>query len=239
MAQRYRSQAPVTGFNGNLTVLKAGALKLRGDMSAAHQQEEAAMPASRRQFLNDVELDALVAAARCGDDRAWNRLVARFDRLLRSIAGSYRLGSADVDEVVQITWTHLFEHIDRIREPAAVAGWLVTTTRREAMRVLQKHVREQLSGDPELGESTSHDAPDVVVLAAETRAVLGRAVAALPGRQRDLMTLLAVQPDTDYLHISAALKMPVGSIGPTRARGLSGLSRDSELRNHYLESATL
>ena len=194
------------------------------------------MPVTRRQQLNAAELETLVHAARQGDDAAWTRLVAHFDRLLRSIAVSYRLASADVDDVVQITWTHLFEHIDRIREPAAVAAWLVTTTRRESMRVLQKHVREHLSADPELGEGAAHATPDAVVFAAETRAVLGRAVAALPGRQRDLMTILAVQPDTDYRRISAALKMPVGSIGPTRARGLTGLSRDSELRNHYLES---
>lgn len=198
------------------------------------------MPLTRRQQLNDAELSMLVHAARRGDDDAWTRLVAHFDRLLRSIAASYRLGQADIDEVVQITWTQLVEHIDGIREPAAIAAWLVTTTRREAMRVLQTHVREQLSGDPDLGEIDAPDgpvAPDAVVLAAETAAILGRAVAALPGRQRDLMMLLAVQPDTDYRRISAALKMPVGSIGPTRARGLTGLSRDPDLRNHYLESA--
>lgn len=196
------------------------------------------MPVPRRQKAKDAQLDALVQAARKGDAAAWDRLIGHFDRLLRSIAASYRLGSADVDDVVQVTWIHLYQHIDRIRQTATIAAWLATTVRREAMRVLQKHVREQLSDNPELGDIAAYDGPEAVVLAAEERAVLGRAVAALPGRQRELMTLLTVRPDTDYHHISATLKMPVGSIGPTRARGLLGLSRDADLRNHYLGSVS-
>jgi len=191
------------------------------------------MPVPHRHRLKGAQLGALLHCARRGDDLAWRRLVEYFDGLLRSIAGSYRLGRVDVDDVVQITWMQMFEHLDRIREPEAVAGWLATTARREAMRVLQTHVREQLCAEPEVGEAATDHTPDIAVLAAETRAILGRAVAALPGRQRELMTLL-LEPDTDYQNISATLKMPVGSIGPTRARGLTSLRRDAELRDHYL-----
>jgi RNA polymerase sigma factor (sigma-70 family) len=190
------------------------------------------MPVPHRHRLKGAQLGVLLHRARRGEDLAWRRLVEYFDGLLRSIAGSYRLGRGDVDDVVQITWMQMFEHIDRIREPEAVAGWLATTARREAMRVLQTHVREQLSAEPEVGDAATEQAPDVAVLAAEKRAILGEAVAALPGRQRELMTLL-LEPDADYRHISATLKMPVGSIGPTRARGLTSLRRDSALRNHY------
>jgi RNA polymerase sigma factor (sigma-70 family) len=195
------------------------------------------MPVNRRQQLNDAQLDALITSARRGDDLAWRRLISRFDRLLRSIARSYRLSPADVDDVVQGTWVLLYQHIDRVRESSTISAWLATTTRREAMRVLQKHVREHLCDDPELGATDVHDAPDAVVLAAETRAVLGRAISTLPSRQRQLMTLLTTQPDSDYQLISSTLRMPVGSIGPTRARALVGLSRDPELRNHYVEAA--
>lgn len=179
-------------------------------------------------------LDELVAAARRGDDGAWTRLVTRFDRTLRNVARSYRLSPADVDDVVQVTWTRLYQHIDRVRDPNAIAGWLVTTTRREAMRLLQAHVREHLTDDPELGESADVDRPEAEVLAAEERVVLGRALATLPGRQRELMTLLASEPDVDYRHISATLAMPLGSIGPIRARGLARLERHPELRSHYM-----
>jgi RNA polymerase sigma factor (sigma-70 family) len=183
---------------------------------------------------NDAQLSALLAAARRGDNVAWEALITRFDRMLRSIARSYRLNHSDVDDVVQVAWTQLYRHIDSLREPHTVAGWLATTTRREAMRVLQKHVAEQLCDDPDLGGSVTSDGPDAMLIAAEERALLARAVAALPGGQRELLTLLSVQPDARYQHISSTLKMPVGSIGPTRARALTRLSCNPELREHRL-----
>jgi len=195
------------------------------------------MSVARRQHLKDAPIDTLVLAARRGDAAAWAALVVRFDRSLRAIAGSYRLGSTDVDDVVQMAWVRLHEHIGALRQPTAIAGWLATTTRREAMRVLQRHVREQLSDDPELGEVAETSWPEAVVLAAEERAVLGRALATLPGRQRELLTLLVKHPDADYRHISATLNMPLGSIGPLRARGLARLKQHGELRTHYRNCA--
>ncbi|MEA2370173.1 MAG: hypothetical protein QOH12_567 [Solirubrobacteraceae bacterium] len=166
---------------------------------------------------------------------AWMRLVARHDRTLRSIARSYRLGAADVDDVVQVTWTRLYQHIDRIRDPNSIAAWLATTTRRESMHVLQRAVREQPLREAEAIELPDQSArPDTALLAAEEREILGRAVAGLPRRQRDLLNLLATRPGADYAEISRILDMPVGSIGPIRARGLSRLARNAELRSLHL-----
>ncbi|MEA2188412.1 MAG: hypothetical protein QOK16_3423 [Solirubrobacteraceae bacterium] len=183
---------------------------------------------------SEHELLELVAAARRGDNAAWRRLIERFDRMLRGIARSYRLSAADVDDAVQATWTRLHQHIGALREPAAIAGWLATTTRRESLRMLQVHMREQPRANVELGEVAEQDHPEIELLASEGRVVLGRALAALPDRQRQLMTLLACEPDADYRHISARLEMPIGSIGPIRARSLARLERHPELRRHHL-----
>ena len=177
-----------------------------------------------------ADLVALVSAARTADDGAWARLVARFDRQLRSIAVSYGLSAADVDDAVQATWLLLFRNIERVREPAAVAGWLATTVRRECLRLLQRPVREQLSDDPHLGDRADVDGPEEQLFAAERRAVLGDALAVLPDRHRRLMMLLATDPAPDYEHISISLDMPRGSIGPIRARCLARLARNPELR---------
>ena len=67
--------------------------------------------------------------------------------MLRSVARSYRLSPQDADDAVQATWIKLYEHIDRIRDHDAIAGWLATTIRREALRLLQTHVREVLTDD--------------------------------------------------------------------------------------------
>jgi len=179
----------------------------------------------------DRELVALVGSARAGDDVAWSRLVRRFDRMLRSIARSYRLAPSDVEDVVQTTWLRLFRNIEHVRDPTAIAGWLGVTTRRESLRVLQTPVREHLTDDPYRGQQSSFDGPETELLESERRAALTRAVASLPDRQRRLMTMLALQTTPDYEHISTTLAMPIGSIGPTRARSIARLQLHPELQS--------
>lgn len=188
--------------------------------------------AAQRGRPNDAqqELVAIVRAAQAGDDHAWTRLVQRFDRTLRQTARSYRLVPAEVDDVVQATWLDLLEAIEGIREPAAIGAWLVTTTRRNAMGRRQVHVREELTDDPALGDAPNSEGPEANVLMAERRTVLASALAGLPERHRRLVTVLLTQPELDYRQIGQLLSMPVGSIGPIRARALARLARSPELR---------
>jgi RNA polymerase sigma factor (sigma-70 family) len=199
-------------------------------LTVTHPQTPS-QPAARPspQHGSDADLVALVHAARRGDDAAWRCLVARFERRLRDVVRSYRLSTADVDDVLQTTWLRLFNHIGEIREPAAVGGWLATTARRECLRLLQGPMREQLTDDPDLGEQREQDGPETELLAAERHAVLNRALATLPERHRRLMTMLASDAAPDYQHISQALAMPIGSIGPIRARSIARLLRHPEL----------
>jgi RNA polymerase sigma factor (sigma-70 family) len=186
------------------------------------------MPTSPRHA--NTELAALVRAAQSGDNLAWTQVVDRFDRMLRSVARSYRLSPQDVDDAVQTTWCKLYEHIDAIRDGSAIAGWLATTVRRESLRLLQRHVREHLTDDWELCGAAAEELPETRLLARERRDVLVRALATLPERQRRLMTLIADEPGARYEQISSALDMPIGSIGPIRARSMARLQRHSELR---------
>lgn len=178
---------------------------------------------------DERELVAIVAAARRGEADGWERLVARFDGGLRVIARSYRLAPADVDDVVQATWLELLAAIGQLREPAAVGGWLATVTRRNALRTRQLPLREQLTDDPCLGDRDPSPGPENSVLEAERQAVLADAIAALPRGHRRLMTVLLTRPELDYRQISEQLSMPVGSIGPSRARALAALARNARL----------
>jgi RNA polymerase sigma factor (sigma-70 family) len=179
----------------------------------------------------DTELTRLVGAALAGDGRAFATLVARFDRTLRSIARSYRLSGWDADDVIQSTWMQFLEHGSALREPAAVSGWLVTTARRFCLRVLQSHVRELLSADPAEAEAGYDGGLEAGVIAVERRAALDASLEQLTDRQRDLMTLLLDEPELSYEEVGRRLGLPTGSIGPTRARSLSRLRRDSRLRS--------
>jgi RNA polymerase sigma factor (sigma-70 family) len=191
-------------------------------------QSPATSPA--RQADRERELVAIVHRARAGDSDAWAQLVQRFDRLLRHVARSYRIGPTDVDDVLQATWLNLFEAIDQLRDPAAIGGWLVTATRRNALRRIQRQVREQLTDDPQLGDRADDNEPEQTVLALERGAALAAAVDRLPPRHRDLMNALLAEPALGYREVSERVSMPVGSIGPIRARALARLARDAQLR---------
>jgi RNA polymerase sigma factor (sigma-70 family) len=161
---------------------------------------------------------------------ALDRLVALHDRRLRRVARAYGLSTWDVDDVVQATWLQYLEHGDALREPSALGAWLETTARRLSLRVLQRRVRERLTETGDASAAGAGAEPEPELLAAERRALLFGALAGLPDRQRRLMRMLVLRPELSYEEVGRRLAMPVGSIGPTRARCLDRLSRDVRLR---------
>jgi RNA polymerase sigma factor (sigma-70 family) len=178
----------------------------------------------------DPEFVPVVRDAAAGDRIALARLVAHFDQTLRGVVRSHRLSRWDADDVIQDTWLQFMLHGRELREPAAVRGWLVTTARRMSFRMSQRRRREQLSEEPARGLAADRAEPDRVLLAAERRDLLHGALAGLPERQRNLVRLLMVSPDLSYEEVGELLAMPVGSIGPTRARSLDRLRHCSSLQ---------
>jgi RNA polymerase sigma factor (sigma-70 family) len=91
------------------------------------------MTVEARTVCDDLPVAELVARARDGDQRAWDALVGRYAPLVWSICHRHRLGE-DADDVAQSVWLALVGQLGAIRDPAALAGWLATTTRRECGR---------------------------------------------------------------------------------------------------------
>ena len=174
----------------------------------------------------DPSVTDLVTRARKGDKQAWDALVERYAPLVWSICRRYRLGSADASDVGQNVWLRLVEQVDKIRDPAALPGWLATTTRRECCRTLREARRRQAAGhvlDVEnIPDPQSGIAEDELLLA-EYHAALREALGHLPPGCQQLITLLMADPPVSYAEISARLGIPVGSIGPTRGRCLDKL----------------
>ena len=98
-------------------------------MSVNHDHARAADP------VRGDPLVALVMRASNGDERAWAALVEWYAPLIWSICRKHRLGDSDAADVGQNVWLHLVAQLDKIRDPAALPGWLVTTTRRECERI--------------------------------------------------------------------------------------------------------
>ena len=165
----------------------------------------------------------LLARAGQGDQAAWNDLVAEHSRLLWSVARSFRLDAADANDVVQTTWLRLLEHLDRIEDPSRLIGWLVTTARREAMRVLRRAGRERpVIEDTVLDRPDDGPPVDSNLLRDERDRALWQAFSRLSEKCRQLLRVAVTHPQS-YDEISDALEMPVGSIGPTRRRCLTQL----------------
>ncbi len=175
-----------------------------------------------------ADLRVLLQRAADGDRSAWDALVERFTSLLWSVARAHRLSDADAGDVVQTTWLRLVEHLGRIEEPDRLAGWLATTARHECLRVLRRSGRERPAGDGGTSDGP-FDVPDAAgpldarLLADERDARLWECFGALTGRCQTLLRVLLADPAPSYADVSAALGMPVGSIGPTRGRCLDRL----------------
>lgn len=181
---------------------------------------------------SDELASRLVRRAAEGDQRAWDQLVERFGGLVWGIARAYRLSNADAAEVSQATWLCLVENLHRLHDPARVGAWLATTARRQCIQQLGRTSRVIPRGDDLPEQVSEAPAPGAALLAHERDRALRSALERLPARDRRLLRMLMADPTPSYAEISAALRMPIGSIGPTRARALERLRR--EVRRHGL-----
>ena len=176
----------------------------------------------------------LVAACLKGDPRAWESLIARYQRLIYSIPLKHGFSPVDAADIFQAVCVKLLERLATLRDHDRVSSWLITTTTRECWRLVAERRREGQT--PMYGEDyerdITHSLASTEPLADEQRArieqqqLVREAVAALPDRCRRLITLLFYSKDElTYTDIARLINAPVNSIGPTRARCLQKLKK--------------
>jgi RNA polymerase sigma factor (sigma-70 family) len=172
-----------------------------------------------------VDVRELVRLAASNDRAAWESLVTRYESLVWGVTRCHRLSDTDAADVYQTTWLRLVEHVDHLRNPDALSGWLATTARNECLRVLRHQSRQVPTEDDRIPEPAVLSDPDEGLLTAERDKALWQAFAKISARCQALLRVLATDPPPSYDEIGAALGMAVGSIGPTRARCLDSLRR--------------
>jgi RNA polymerase sigma factor (sigma-70 family) len=169
----------------------------------------------------------IVRGAAAGERDAWEALVLEFGDLVRGVARAHRLREADVADVAQTTWLRLVEHLGRMHDPERVGAWLATTACRESMRVLRRASRQIVTD--QLPESSIDDDLAQHLVTAERDEALRKAFGRLCASDQALLGLLVSDRAPSYVQIGRILHMPVGSIGPTRARSLGRLRREAAL----------
>jgi RNA polymerase sigma factor (sigma-70 family) len=171
-------------------------------------------------MIDSADLVDLVAAAAAGDQAAWDQLVERFLPLVRHVVRSFRLAEHDVEDVSQLVWLRLVEHLGDIREPRALPGWISTTARNASLALLRARRTTTPIEDDIIG---FEEDPTEALYREQRREALLQGLAELPERHRDLLLLLLADPPVPYGEISRRLGIPIGSIGPNRARALQKL----------------
>lgn len=170
----------------------------------------------------------LVVRARDGEQGAWGDLVQRYLGMVHAICRGYHLASEDAADVNQVVWLRLAEHLGRIRNPDALGGWIAATTRNECVRVVRASGRTVPAGEADLDDdrgACTAGGLDLGLLVYERDRMMMSAFGCLDDCCQRLLRLLMAEPRPSYGEIGAALDMPVGSIGPTRARCLDQLRR--------------
>lgn len=181
-------------------------------------------------LMTETPVAELLVAAGAGSQDAWNALVDRYGRLVWSVVRGFRFDSATAADVSQTVWLRLVEHCDRIRDPERLASWLATTARNESIRASRRLARAiPTEFSVEVADDTAPPLDERLLDDEQLGEVLG-AFGEMSPKCREILELLCTDPPLDYEAISELLGMPIGSIGPTRARCIDRLRRLLERR---------
>lgn len=188
--------------------------------------------------MDDLSTTELVARALRGDESAWEALVRRYGDVIWAATSKFRLDRDTRAEVFQMTCLHLLDHLESVREPEKLAGWLWTTARHECLAVIRE--RSRTRPYPDLDTVRGGWAPDfdAGMMRDETVRAVCEALEHLDERCQQLLRLLVADPPLTYEEIAEVMSFPIGSIGPTRARCLDKLGRQRSIRRITARTAS-
>ena len=178
------------------------------------------MPKTNQNGMLQTDYD-LIQACRAGHAHAWERLLDKYERLVFSISLNYGLTTDDAADVTQITFTILLQNLDTLSDGIRLAPWLATVARRHTWRLLARNRREAVNAEEDLAASETVGGIIDYSERWELAEWLNYGLSMLDERCRQLLLALYFDEEQpSYGQVADHLKMPVGSIGPTRARCL-------------------
>lgn len=171
----------------------------------------------------------LLQACRQGRHNAWRQLLDKYQRLVYSIPLNYGLSADDADDIAQITFTIFLRSLDSLDDDSRLGAWLATVARRHTWRVIEKRRRESVGKWEDVSERMAYlpdEAGQRPMERWELVEWLHTGYAKLGKRCQQLLQLLYFSDEeSSYADAAQELNMPVGSVGPTRARCLEKLKK--------------
>jgi RNA polymerase sigma factor (sigma-70 family) len=183
------------------------------------------------QHMTNNAIEDLIAGASKGEWSAWEKIISQYGRLVIYTAMSTGLSRNDAADAAQLTWLRLWKNGHQIREPGRLAGWLVSTARREAIRLAIASNRYVLCADPstEHGRVAARAVRDVYpVVEQEYDEIVEQALDRLPASYQTLLRLLSSDFELSYSEVANLMGLPIGSIGPMRMRAIRMLEKTPE-----------
>jgi RNA polymerase sigma factor (sigma-70 family) len=175
--------------------------------------------------------DRLVRACLDGNEQAWAALIEKYKNLIYSVPLKYGASQSDAADVFQSVCVKLFSELPRLRQSAALRGWLLAVTTHETFHTHKKQRRRGEQTLTEFDETQLGTDPRAtpVIEEAEREQVLRDAVRSLSPRCQEIVRLLFYEePPVPYRDLAKRLGLATGSIGFIRGRCLKHLQRALE-----------
>jgi RNA polymerase sigma factor (sigma-70 family) len=175
--------------------------------------------------------DRLVTACLDGNEQAWAALIDKYKNLIYSVPLKYGASQTDAADVFQAVCLKLFSELPRLRQTAALRGWLLAVTTHESFHIHRKERRrgEQALTEYEETQLGTDPRATPVIEQAEREQILRETIRRLSPRCREIIRLLFYEePPVPYRDLAQRLGLATGSIGFIRGRCLKSLQRALE-----------
>ena len=179
------------------------------------------------QDLQQTEDEILVASCLKGDQRAWERLIDKYKRLIFSIPLKYGASQEDAADVFQAVCIEVFNSLPNLNNVHSLRSWLITVSVRQAYRwrKAQSHDIELDAMEIDLPEKKAFS-PTEALAQVQQEQIVREVVGKLPPRCAELVKMLFFeQPPLPYAEVARRLGLATGSIGFIRGRCLERLRK--------------
>ncbi len=184
------------------------------------------------QFIDSATDTMLVRGCLAGNQAAWTQLFQRYNRLIYKVPSSFGFSALEVEELYQEIAIEIIRSLPTLQDQERLHPWLVTIARRVCIRWLRSTPNYAMV-DVQLLENEIErdgDTLDELLIRLEEYSLIRKALADLDPRCRALLTELFLKEQSQsQAEVALTLKMPIGSVGPTRSRCLEKLRERVEL----------